>query len=222
MRDYSKKAKRRHGMSDTPSYSSWSSMIGRCTNPKCVAFPDYGGRGIEVCDRWMDFESFLEDMGERPAGLTLDRINNNGNYEPGNCRWATRKQQHNNRRANRLLSLNGETMTVAEWSEKLEIPLPGLHARLHRKWPVERALEKYPCYLLREGNKSGFPGVSKAKKSWRAFLHHGSDYMHVGCAASPQDAYILRVKKARELGVRLPEGDRFLGKILLDALGGPA
>lgn len=83
--------------------STWSGMIWRCTSPKFIQFKDYGGRGIKVCKRWMKFENFLEDMGLRPAGKTLDRFpNTNGDYEPGNCRWATlRQQQHNARRAAR-------------------------------------------------------------------------------------------------------------------------
>jgi len=82
----------------TPTYQTWVDMVKRCTKPRATAWHYYGGRGIKVCKRWMTFENFLGDMGERPNGLTLDRINNDGNYEPGNCRWATRKQQSVNRR----------------------------------------------------------------------------------------------------------------------------
>lgn len=82
-------------------YYSWANMIQRCTNPKNHKYPNYGARGITVCERWLTFENFLADVGERPDGLTLDRKDNDGNYEPGNVRWATHKQQANNRRPRR-------------------------------------------------------------------------------------------------------------------------
>ena len=89
-----------HHVNGKPSltYRSWQNMKTRCLNPNHPRFKNWGGRGIKVCERWMDFTNFLADMGEKPEGLTLDRINNDGNYEPGNCRWATRKQQVQNRR----------------------------------------------------------------------------------------------------------------------------
>lgn len=96
-----------HGMYGTPTYRSWRAMLARCSDSKHRQFKDYGGRGIQVCEAWRgSFETFFADMGERPDGRTLDRINNDDNYEPGNCRWATRTEQNRNKRSTNHQEIN--------------------------------------------------------------------------------------------------------------------
>lgn len=136
--------KKTHGYSRTsPTYGSWSAMLSRCTNPNASDWPRYGGRGITVCEKWLhSFECFLRDMGDRPPDTTLDRYpNNDGNYEPGNCRWATATQQSRNRRSNHPLEFNGKTQTIAEWAEELGLNYTTLDERIIRSgWSVEKAL----------------------------------------------------------------------------------
>ena len=111
----------RRGRPRDRTYACWVSMKGRCTNPKSENFHQYGGRGIKVCERWQKFENFLADMGEVPPGLTLDRVRSDGNYEPGNCRWADWDVQENNRRDNRRVVIKGVNLTVAQASRQLGI-----------------------------------------------------------------------------------------------------
>lgn len=110
-----------HGMAGTPTYKTWGSMKQRCKNPNDTSYADYGGRGIDVCDRWLNFENFLSDMGERPIGYSLDRIDNNGNYCPENCRWATSAEQGSNRRTTRYVMHNGERVTSAEYAKRIGV-----------------------------------------------------------------------------------------------------
>lgn len=110
-----------HGLTKTKEHSIWNGMIQRCTNAKRHSFKHYGGRGIGVCDRWMRFENFLEDMGNCPTGKTLGRIDNNSGYSPDNCRWETKREQCNNTRTNKRISYEGETLTIAQWSRRLNL-----------------------------------------------------------------------------------------------------
>ena len=127
-------AKRTHKMTDTPEYRSWRSMKSRCNNKNNPDYHLYGGRGITFCERWNDFENFYADMGPRPDGMTLDRKNTNGNYEPGNCRWATDVDQSNNRRSSVYVTCDGECLTLAQWARKLGVGRQKLIARRLAGW----------------------------------------------------------------------------------------
>ena len=128
----------------TPTYMAWASMNLRCYSSSQKSYDRYGGRGIVVCERWRhSFPNFLKDMGECKAGLTLERNDNNGNYEPSNCRWATRKEQANNRspRYDRvLLKFEGEELTLREWAKKLSLKIPTVESRHRRGWTAEEIL----------------------------------------------------------------------------------
>lgn len=132
---------KKHGLSKTPVYNAWQSMRARCNNPNIKRYEDYGGRGIKVCKRWDEFSKFLEDMGDRPsANHSIDRIDNNGNYTPKNCRWSLPKAQSRNRRNNVKLSAFGVTRIIAEWSEILGIAAHVICSRISHGWEPERAL----------------------------------------------------------------------------------
>lgn len=132
-----------HGMSDSPEYGIWSGMLKRCFNKNNHAWADYGGRGISVYRGWLGKSGFLawrEYMGPRPSPLhEIDRINNDGNYEPGNVRWATTKQQTRNTRRNHMVEYQGHTKCIVEWEETLGFPHNVLAQRLNYGWSIERA-----------------------------------------------------------------------------------
>jgi hypothetical protein len=131
-----------HGQSGTPLYKKWRDMISRCEFPSNFGYPWYGGRGITVCERWRrSFVSFADDVGQPPSPKhSLDRIDVNGNYEPGNCRWATWAEQCRNKRSNRLLTLGDRTMCLEDWANALNIRSACLSQRLMAGWTVERTL----------------------------------------------------------------------------------
>lgn len=139
----------------TATYRSWISMWARCTDKRHRYYADYGGRGIKVCARWKRFESFLADMGERPKGKTLNRVDNNKGYSKGNCKWATWIEQHNNRRDNRMLTFKGRTQPVAAWARELGVRYSTVLMRLTRGWSTRRALTGTvdPRYLRKRGRR---------------------------------------------------------------------
>jgi hypothetical protein len=136
------KANTTHGLSRTPQYRVWSAMLSRCYCETSSLYKWYGARGIKVCERWQNsYENFLADMGNRPTGGELERIDNDGNYEPTNCRWATRRQQSQNTRRNYTITYCGQTYCLSEWARRLGINPKTLHNRIYsRGWDDVRAL----------------------------------------------------------------------------------
>jgi hypothetical protein len=147
----------KHDMCDTRVYRIWCGMRQRCQNPNSPVWEYYGGRGINVCDRWDRFENFLADMGNPANNLTIERIDVNGNYEPSNCRWATYIEQGKNKRNNVILEFDGRRQTVSDWARELGMSPQALNHRLKAGWSVEEALTKpiarnsSPCRALVNG-----------------------------------------------------------------------
>lgn len=157
-RERSAAAKRRHGHCDggreSLSHASWRAMLSRCINCKDASYKFYGARGITVCDRWHVFENFLEDMGERPVGMEIDRVDNSQGYAPGNCRWVTHKQNGRNTRTNRVIDTPDGEMLLCEASELSGINFGTLLGRIRRNWPVSRVFD-----APRPINRGNQPGV---------------------------------------------------------------
>jgi hypothetical protein len=138
-----KGARRTHGAAHTPEYRSWVSMIRRCTDSSCSYYHRYGGRGITVCEQWLlSFETFLRDMGSRPKGTTIDRKENNGNYEPDNCRWATPAEQAANTSTAVLVTANGKTQPKEAWARELGVSSQAIGYRLKQGLSHEEAINK--------------------------------------------------------------------------------
>jgi hypothetical protein len=147
-------ARRRHGMKHTSEYNTWNTMYQRCHNPNCASYKNYGGRGVKVCKRWQkSFDNFFSDMGRKPSpSHCLERINNDGDYEPGNCCWATRAEQSCNKRNNRILIHNGEALIAAEWSRRTGISDRQILRRIDiYGWSVADALTT-PVRHMRRSN----------------------------------------------------------------------
>jgi len=131
-----------HGLSRTPEYEIWKNMRRRCESPRHSKFASYGGRGISVCDRWLSFENFISDMGPRPsADHSIERRDNDGHYEPGNCTWETCSRQARNRRDTRFVAYRGERVALRDLCEGHGINIRTVHQRLLNGWTVEAAIE---------------------------------------------------------------------------------
>lgn len=158
---------RKHLKSKSKIYNVWTLMNRRCCDTSDRAFKNYGGRGISVCDRWKDFNNFYADMGDPPEGMSLDRIDNDGNYCPENCRWATPKQQVRNQRTNRLITWRGETKTTADWGDderlkKLGINSGYIRIRIDSGWSLEEAMTT-PAVV---GKQITYNGETMDMMSW--------------------------------------------------------
>lgn len=123
-------------------YGLWKGMRDRCQRTGNRSYADYGGRGITVCPRWEDFARFMDDMGPCPNGLSIDRMDTNGNYEPGNCRWATATQQANNKRSNHVITYLGKSLTLQQWCDKFNLEASKVRYRLKRGWNLDRAFSR--------------------------------------------------------------------------------
>jgi hypothetical protein len=129
-----------HARQKSRTYHTWLAMKLRCLNEKHLAYNRYGGRGIKICKEWFSFENFLKDMGERPEGKSLDRIDNDGDYCKENCRWATAKEQANNRKQTKIFSLEGKEYSIPEMSKFLNVPSQFLRNRLNANWDVNEII----------------------------------------------------------------------------------
>jgi hypothetical protein len=142
------RVKRRSG-----EYGVWSGIRARCRNKNDLGYKNYGGRGVKVCERWNNFENFLADMGPRPSPKhQIERIDNDGDYEPGNCRWATRIEQANNRRNNHFITMGGRTLSIADWARKIDFPYKELRALVDYG---EKLLAKNERTALTAARRSG-------------------------------------------------------------------
>ena len=140
-----------HGMSYTPVWHSWMAMRQRCHYPNDINYKNYGARGIHVCERWMNsFENFYSDMGDRPQGMSLDRIDNDGDYCAENCKWSTKPEQGTNQRTNRFIEHAGESLTLMQWSRRTGLSKHTIWRRLEKGWSVEKTLTT-PPHATRKG-----------------------------------------------------------------------
>lgn len=153
----------------SPEYRTWSGILSRCLNKSNPGYKRYGGRGIIVCERWMDsFSNFLLDMGRKPIGCSIDRIDNDGNYEPSNCRWSNSKEQSNNTSANHIIEFNGTKKTIQQWAEYYGMNHYTLRRRIRENWPIEKCFAEpiRSDSLIHRGKKYEFESLSLTIVQW--------------------------------------------------------
>lgn len=180
----------KHGCSRLPEYGIWQAMKNRCNRPATRYYENYGGRGIKVCDRWMhSVVNFIDDMGLRPTSThSIERIDNDGNYEPSNCRWATAAEQASNKRSNRYITVNGRRMTLAEAARQKGIKRGTFATRIYRGGlsPYEALTYSKPPSI----NPSGMKGVYflQSSRKWLAQVRVDGKTRHVGVYQSAEEA----------------------------------
>lgn len=191
-----------HGATGTRAHKIWMSMRQRCNNPNSRFFAYYGGRGIHVCEQWnASFESFLADMGQPAPDQEIDRIDNDRGYEPGNCRWATRQEQQNNRRVNRFVTYQGETHTISEWSRLTGIHRNTLDLRLASGIPLS---EVFTPEARKDLSGLALGGAANgARQRARTHCKHGHPFDEINTFLTPQGTRVCRAcrnkrEKARQ------------------------
>lgn len=167
-----------------PLYHVWASMRDRCHNPNNRQWNDYGGRGVSICSRWDDFHVFVDDMGDRPKGYSLDRIDNDSGYSPENCRWASRKEQQRNQRRAVYVEIGGERYRAIELAEIAGVKTDTILRRVAKGLPYELVISKKRL-TFRDGLKHG-PGVSAALRRKKATCPHGHPYTEANTIYSRQ------------------------------------
>jgi hypothetical protein len=163
--------KKQHGLSTSKIYSIWRAMLDRCNNKFNPRYKHYGGRGIKICQRWLNFENFYSDMGDIPEGMSLGRKNNNSNYSPENCEWEDKFEQANNTSRNVFITFKGETKTITQWAKKININPVTLSYRI-KKWSIEKAFN-YPHKIGFNGRENHicFSGKTLNLKEWSKELN---------------------------------------------------
>jgi hypothetical protein len=194
-----------------PLYGAWKSMRGRCMNKSHPRYSDWGGRGIKICQRWHDFAMFVKDMGERPDGHSLDRIDNNGDYCPENCKWSSPSEQNKNQRVRKdsVLGIKGVSKKASGYQARIYVDSKSIHLGVYEKLEdAVRAVElKTNFQKLRNNNTTGVKGVSKGSNGYYvAYVYLNGKTHYIGSSKDFFDAVCMRKSEERRLGFSLTHG----------------